>query len=79
MGIPQALASIEFKRVFGGVRGDQATQMEYQSTVIMHKFVACDTDYYIRINLYCYLLIFVLLTKSECSQNKNGSIICSLC
>ena len=28
-GSPQALVSIEFAMVFGGVRGDQATQMEY--------------------------------------------------
>ena len=41
----------------------------------MHIFVACVTDYYININLYCYLLIFVHQTKSEFSQNKNGSII----
>ena len=29
LGSPQALVSIEFARVYGGVRGDQATQMEY--------------------------------------------------
>ena len=28
-GSPQALILIEFAMVFGGVRGDQATQMEY--------------------------------------------------
>ena len=29
LGSPQALVSIEFAGVFGVVRGDQATQMEY--------------------------------------------------
>ena len=29
LGSPQALVSIEFAMVLGGVRGDQATQMEY--------------------------------------------------